>query len=103
MRVWPIMWLVRLSLQSCLDDISWRGRLFYTKQSMNFIEIRLMSFFSFKIDFGKTYDKVKWPFMKQVICTKGFDLKWCKWIMDLEKGVSVEIRVNDNIGYYFQT
>jgi hypothetical protein len=34
---------------------------------------------------------------------KGFDPKWCAWIQRyIEKG-SVGIRVNDDIGHYFQT
>jgi hypothetical protein len=34
---------------------------------------------------------------------KGFDPKWCQWINNfIEKG-SVGIRVNDDIGHYFQT
>jgi hypothetical protein len=34
----------------------------------------------FKIDFEKIYDKVKWPFMKQVLEMKGFSIRWCQWI-----------------------
>jgi hypothetical protein len=33
-----------------------------------------------KIDFDKAYDKVKWPFVKQVLKMKGFSNKWCKWM-----------------------
>jgi hypothetical protein len=34
---------------------------------------------------------------------KGFDPKWCTWIQKfIEKG-SVGIRVNNDIGHYFQT
>jgi hypothetical protein len=33
-----------------------------------------------KIDFEKVYDKVKWPFVKQVLQMKGFSSKWCQWI-----------------------
>jgi hypothetical protein len=34
----------------------------------------------FKIDFEKTYDKIKWPFVNQVLEMKGFSPKWCHWI-----------------------
>ena len=27
----------------------------------------------FKVDFEKAYDKVKWPFLQQALCMKGFD------------------------------
>jgi hypothetical protein len=69
---------------------------------MSFIGKRWMGFF-FKIDFEKAYDKVKWPFLQQVLRMKGFHPTWCAWIQRfIEKG-SVEIRFNDDIGHYFQT
>jgi hypothetical protein len=56
-----------------------------------------------KIDFEKAYDKVNWSFLQQALRMKGFDPKWCAWIQRyIEKG-SVGIRVNDDIGHYFQT
>jgi predicted enzyme involved in methoxymalonyl-ACP biosynthesis len=33
-----------------------------------------------KIDFKKAYDKVKWPFVKQVLEMKRFSNKWCNWM-----------------------
>jgi hypothetical protein len=56
-----------------------------------------------KIDFEKAYDKVKWDFLQQVLRMKGFDPKWCKWIQEFISRGSVGIRVNDDIGHYFQT
>jgi hypothetical protein len=34
---------------------------------------------------------------------KGFDQKWCDLITNFVQGVSVGVRVNDDIGHYFQT
>jgi hypothetical protein len=34
---------------------------------------------------------------------KGFSPKWCRWIEDMVTGGSVGIKVNDEIGPYFQT
>jgi hypothetical protein len=34
---------------------------------------------------------------------KGFDRKWCKWIQDFVSRGSVGVKVNDDIGHYFQT
>jgi hypothetical protein len=57
----------------------------------------------FKIDFEKAYDKVNWNFLQQAMRMKGFDPIWCQWVQRyIEKG-SVGIRVNDDIGHYFQT
>jgi hypothetical protein len=34
---------------------------------------------------------------------KGFDPKWCRWIQEFISRGSVGIRVNKDIGHYFQT
>ena len=57
----------------------------------------------FKIDFEKAYDKDNWSFLQQVLQMKGFNQKWCDWIAKYVQGGSVGIRVNDDIGHYFQT
>ena len=57
----------------------------------------------FKIDFEKAYDKVKWSFLQQVLRMKGFAPMWCEWIARFIQGGSVGVRVNDDIGHYFQT
>jgi hypothetical protein len=57
----------------------------------------------FKIDFQKAYDKVKWPFLQQALRLKGFEHKFCELIASFVQGGSVGIKVNDDIGHYFQT
>jgi hypothetical protein len=39
-----------------------------------------------KIDFEKAYDKVKRPFVKQVLEMKGFSTQWCHWIDTIIQG-----------------
>jgi hypothetical protein len=56
-----------------------------------------------KLDFEMSYDKVKWNFLQQAMRMEGFDPKWCKWIQEFISRGSVGIRVNDDIGHYFQT
>ena len=56
-----------------------------------------------KIDFEKAYDKVNWSFLQQALRMKDFDPKWCEWVARFVQGGSVGIRVNDDIGHYFQT
>jgi hypothetical protein len=34
---------------------------------------------------------------------KGFAPKWCRWIQSMVTGGSVGIKINDDIGPYFQT
>jgi mannosylglycoprotein endo-beta-mannosidase len=57
----------------------------------------------FKIDFEKAYDKVMCSFLQQTLRMKGFSPKWCSWIQNIVTGRSVGIKVNDDIGPYFQT
>jgi hypothetical protein len=57
----------------------------------------------FKNDFEKAYDKVKWPFLQQLMHMKGFYPIWCNWIKTFIREGSVEITVNDYMGHYFQT
>ena len=56
-----------------------------------------------KLDFEKAYDKVKWPFLQQTLRMKGFSPDWCNWIDQIVKGGSVSIKINDEVGHFFQT
>ena len=57
----------------------------------------------FKVDFEKAYDKVKWPFLQQAMRMKGFSEAWQNQMgSQVQKG-SVGIKVNNDIGHYFQT
>jgi hypothetical protein len=42
-------------------------------------------------------------FLQQALTMKGFDPKWCRWIQEFISRGSVGIRVNEDIGHYFQT
>jgi hypothetical protein len=57
----------------------------------------------FKIDFEKAYYKVSWSFLQQTLRMKGFSEKWRHWISLITEGGSVGIKVNDQLGDYFQT
>ena len=54
-----------------------------------------------KLDFEKAYDKVKWPFLQQVLKMKCFAPKWCDWIHKVMSRGSVTVKVNGHIGHYF--
>ena len=56
-----------------------------------------------KLDFEKAYDKGKWPFLQQALRMKGFAPKWAAWIEQTTSKGSVGIKVNDNVGHFFQT
>jgi mannosylglycoprotein endo-beta-mannosidase len=57
----------------------------------------------FKVDFEKTYDKVKWTFLQQTLRMKGFAPLWCRWVQQFVSSGSVAVKVNNNVGRYFQT
>jgi len=57
----------------------------------------------FKIDFEKAYDKVNWSFLQQTLRMKGFSHQWCEWVQKFTQGGNVNIKVNDQLGSYFQT
>jgi len=56
-----------------------------------------------KIDFEKAYDKVRWHFLQQTLRMKGFSAEWRAMIHSFVSGGSVVIKVNDDVGHYFQT
>jgi hypothetical protein len=51
-----------------------------------------------KLDFEKAHDKVKWSFLQQAMCMKGFSPKWCAWIHNIVSGGHVGVKVNDDLG-----
>ncbi|WVZ49220.1 hypothetical protein U9M48_000597, partial [Paspalum notatum var. saurae] len=57
----------------------------------------------FKIDFEKAYDKVRWEFLQQALRIKGFNSTWCTWVQTCVQGGNVRIKVNGQLGSYFQT
>jgi hypothetical protein len=56
-----------------------------------------------KVDFEKAYDKIKWPFVYQMLKLKGFSDAWCDLVMKTITGGKVGIKVNNSIGSYFFT
>jgi hypothetical protein len=42
-------------------------------------------------------------FLQQALKMKGFDPTWCRWIQEFISRGSVGIKVNDDVGHYFQT
>jgi hypothetical protein len=38
-----------------------------------------------KLDYEKTYDRVDWQFLEELLQSKGFSNKWIAWVMSLVK------------------
>jgi hypothetical protein len=56
-----------------------------------------------KLDFEKAYGKVNWNCLQQVLRMRGFPRLWCQWIEKVVTKASVCVRVNDDLGHFFQT
>jgi hypothetical protein len=56
-----------------------------------------------KPDFKKPYDKMNWDFLQQTLRMEGFLDKLHHWINQFVQKESVGIKVNDEVGRYFQT
>jgi hypothetical protein len=52
-----------------------------------------------KIDIEKSYDRVRWTFLEQVMIEKGFPKEWISWV----KGEKVCVNVNGERSPYFHT
>lgn len=57
----------------------------------------------FKIDFEKTYDRVQWPFLVEVMRKKNFGEKFIGWIINAVEGGRVAININGEQGEFFRT
>lgn len=55
------------------------------------------------MDFEKAYDKIKWNFVYKILVAKGFPEIWCDWIMKTSRGGRVAVKVNEEVGPYFNT
>src|ERR1041385_9224272 len=72
-------------------------------EALNSIHFEKEDSIVFKIDFEKAYDKIKWPFVLQMLKIKQFPDVWIDWIMSTIRGGNVGIKVNDRIGSFFPT
>jgi hypothetical protein len=55
-----------------------------------------------KLDYAKSYDRVNWHFLEEMLSTRGFSNKWISWVRKLVKGRYNAIRLNERNNHYFQ-
>ncbi|KAE8773845.1 retrotransposon unclassified [Hordeum vulgare] len=55
-----------------------------------------------KLDFQKVYDRLDWSFLRMVMQRRGFDERWCSWIMQLVRSGSTAVNINGEVGPFFQ-
>ena len=56
-----------------------------------------------KLDFEKTFGKVKWEFLEEVLYMKGFAEKWIQWLNKADRGGRVCIDLNGDRGEFFRS
>lgn len=56
-----------------------------------------------KLDFEKAYDKVDWKFLIDCHVMRGFGDKWVSWVKQVRFHGTFNIKLNDEIGPYFQS
>jgi hypothetical protein len=83
--------------RNILDGVVTLHEIVHELHSKKFNEVIL------KLHFEKAYDKVKWYFLQQTLRMKGFSDEWRPLINSFMSGGSVAIKVNDDVGTYFQT
>jgi hypothetical protein len=55
-----------------------------------------------KLNFEKAYDKVHWGFLMKCIRARGFNNTWCKWIERILYNYTITVKINGQVGSYFQ-
>uniref|UniRef100_A0A8I7B9N1 Reverse transcriptase domain-containing protein n=1 Tax=Hordeum vulgare subsp. vulgare TaxID=112509 RepID=A0A8I7B9N1_HORVV len=56
-----------------------------------------------KLDFEKAYDKVNWEFLLECHSKRNFDPRWIDWIRRILVGGTISVKLNDEVGEYFQS
>jgi hypothetical protein len=56
-----------------------------------------------KLDFEKAYDKVNWNFLLECHKIRGFNDLWCSWVKQCLFEGTVCVKINDEMGPYFQS
>jgi Reverse transcriptase (RNA-dependent DNA polymerase) len=55
----------------------------------------------FKLDFEKSFDRVHWDFLLEILEGRNFGSKWINWIKSILYSSRTCINVNGNLGEYF--
>jgi hypothetical protein len=56
-----------------------------------------------KLNFEKAYDKVHWGYLLKSLEARGFSEMWCQWVSKVLCQGTVSVKLNDQIGPYFQS
>src|SRR5215216_972206 len=48
-----------------------------------------------KLDYQKTYDRVSWDFLKEMLLSRSFGIKWVSWVLTTIHQGTFQVRIND--------
>ena len=54
-----------------------------------------------KLDYEKAYDRVSWDFLKEMLLSRGFGIKWVSWVISTIHKGTFQVRINDSNGPQF--
>jgi uncharacterized Rossmann fold enzyme len=67
------------------------------------LRVKKQSGIILKFDFEKTYDKVSWSFMMEVLRKKKLPNKWMEWMKQIVEEGRVGVNINGTPGDFFNT
>jgi hypothetical protein len=56
-----------------------------------------------KLDYEKTYDRVCWSLLTDMLQSRGFGATWISWITKIVEGGSICVRINDENSVFFKS
>jgi hypothetical protein len=70
-------------------------------ESIHELQMKKLDGVILELDFEEAYDKVKWNFLQQALCMKGFSPLWCAWIQKIVSDGHLVVKVNNDVVLYF--
>jgi len=94
--------LIRLNQSAFIKGRSILDNYKYVQRAAALLRKRKVPKLLLKLDISKAFDSLAWPFLLEVLRTRGFGNKWCGWIATLLSTASSRIILNSIPGQPIQ-